>query len=336
MRENIARFLARTQGVTNAGGRCRIEPVAGGLEAAVFHVRLSPRRDAGLPRRIVVKRLRGLQPREAAIYRTMSGRSEKVPLVRYLGSEPEGDMEYLYLEYVEPAAWPWAEVESAAAVCQILADLHRRVPLGRSLLGRWDYEAELCRSAQETVAVAESVRDEVGRRWWRRPGDLRRVVAALPNLRNRLLATGVTVIHGDLHPGNVLLRRGAAGADERVALLDWARARLGSPWEDVASWLHSLGCWEPTARRRHDALLRVYLGAAGKGKAVTALTAEVRALYWYACASNGLSGAIRYHLAVLGNVNSPLGLRDNARRALAEWQRVMKRVAAMLATSPCG
>jgi hypothetical protein len=38
-------------------------------------------------------------------------------------------------------------------------------------------------------------------------------------------------------------------------LIDWARARRGSPFEDVASWLHSLGCWEPEARRRHDSLL---------------------------------------------------------------------------------
>jgi Ser/Thr protein kinase RdoA (MazF antagonist) len=90
----------------------------------------------------------------------------------------------------------------------------------------------------------------------RRLGPVRRVGEVLPELRRQLLALdsfGTTAIHGDAHPGNALVRSG-----ERPVLLDWGRARLGSPLEDVSSWLQSLGYWEPEAQRRHDTLLAGY------------------------------------------------------------------------------
>lgn len=90
--------------------------------------------------------------------------------------------------------------------------------------------------------------------------------------------------------------RPRATENGEIAFIDWARARFGSPLEDLASWLHSLGWWEPEARRRHDTLLRVYLEARSSKQRITT---ELRTLYWYASASNGLSGAIRYHLLVL-------------------------------------
>jgi aminoglycoside phosphotransferase (APT) family kinase protein len=155
------------------------------------------------------------------------------------------------------------------------------------------------------------------------------VVSALPAIRSRLLSGECSVIHGDVHPGNVLVR----GRREQAAivLIDWGRARIGSPLEDVASWLHSLGCWEPEARRRHDTLMRVYLESRARPRA---FAAALRRDYWLACASNGLSGAIRYHLAVLGDPAVGGRARNGSRHALSEWQRVIRRAAALLSTSP--
>jgi aminoglycoside phosphotransferase (APT) family kinase protein len=237
-----------------------------------------------------------------------------------------GDIRLLYLEDVQPrAAWPWAETACAAAVCRELARFHQNAALPRPTFA-WDYEAELRRSAESTLASALDARDAGGLRIWRRVGDLRRVVAALHHIRARLAATGPVVIHGDVHPGNVILRDEVTPA---VALIDWGRARLGSPLEDVASWLHSLGCWEPAARRRHDSLLRAYLDSR---RDRWVLDGRLRELYWYASASNGLAGAIRYHLAVLGDAGASAPARADSHRALIAWERVVRRAAALLST----
>jgi aminoglycoside phosphotransferase (APT) family kinase protein len=151
------------------------------------------------------------------------------------------------------------------------------------------------------------------------------VVRALPCMRTRLRQQGMVVIHGDVHPGNVLVRNGRQGS--RIVLIDWARSRYGSPLEDLASWLQSGGCWEPEARRRHDSLFRVYLDAYNSG---LRLSANTRTLYWYAAASNGLAGAIRYHLAVLGNRKSRNRAQASSWVALRDWQRVIRRAAALV------
>ena len=104
---------------------------------------------------------------------------------------------------------------------------------------------------------------------------------------------GRTLIHGDVHTRNVVLRK-TAGRVQAV-LLDWGRSRAGSPLEDVSSWLLSLRGWEPAAARDHDTLLRSYLAAAGRPMA---LTSELRDAYWIAAASNAMAGALRYHLLV--------------------------------------
>jgi hypothetical protein len=120
------------------------------------------------------------------------------------------------------------------------------------------------------------------------------------------------------------------GADPEVMLIDWARARVGTPLEDVASWLHSLGCWEPEARRRHDTLMQIYLAARRDRRR---FVSDVRVDYWFASASNGLSGAIRYHLAVLSDAGRSEAARYDSQRALLTWQRVIRRAAAFLPTS---
>ena len=131
---------------------------------------------------------------------------------------------------------------------------------------------------------------------------------------------GFSKVSRDVHSRNVILR---ATENGEIAFIDWARARFGSPLEDLASWLHSLGWWEPEARRRHDTLLRVYLEARSSKQRITT---ELRTLYWYASASNGLSGAIRYHLLVLTDPASSSEMTSDSARILRSWERIIRRV----------
>lgn len=328
MKRDIEAFVCRRWAVPRRGLRVALEPVRGGLESVVARVTIAATRPpAGLPDRLVVKRLPDGGGREADVYGVLWRHVEQPPAARVLGVQTAGETRLLYLEDVRArATWPWAEQACAAAVCRELARFHEHAALPRGAFD-WDYDAELRRSAGATLAAALDARYAGGSRIWRRFGDLKRVVSGLDLIRARLAGAGRVVIHGDVHPGNVILREGAA---HQVALIDWGRARLGSPLEDVASWLHSLGCWEPQARRRHDSLLKAYLGSR---QTPWALDAGLRELYWYASASNGLAGAIRYHLAVLGDRSASHGAIGDSRRALFQWERVVRRAAALLSTS---
>ncbi|HUP47464.1 MAG TPA: phosphotransferase [Thermoanaerobaculia bacterium] len=132
----------------------------------------------------------------------------------------------------------------------------------------------------------------------------------------------VSFIHGDAHPGNVLLRE--QKGRRTVVFLDWARSRFGSPLEDVASWLETLRYWEATAARHHDSLLRHYLDARG-GRP---LDRSLRDAYWIACASNVLAGALRFHLL---RATEARGRRKHASVAQArEALRVIRRADAVM------
>lgn len=320
-------FASRTWSIPARALKLSLEPMSGGLESSVVRATFrSPRPKDLWPGSFVIKELRGLQRRETQIYRALWNRSTTPPAVRLLGIEKAEDADYLYLEEAtQECAWPWRQTLTAAAVCRALARLHDSEQLRENSLIGWDYESHLAKSADETLAVAITARDEAGVRYWRRIGDLRRVVTALPQIRSALLET-TTFIHGDVHSGNVIVRAGESG---EIAFIDWARARFGSPLEDVASWLHSLGCWEPEARRRHDTLLRAYLEARS---AKQALTPKLRRAYWYASASNGLSGAIRYHLSVLTDPECASEMKTDSARVLNTWERIIRRVATILAT----
>jgi aminoglycoside phosphotransferase (APT) family kinase protein len=142
---------------------------------------------------------------------------------------------------------------------------------------------------------------------------VRRVVGSLGAMRRELFSAAPfapTFIHGDLHPGNVVLA--ARGAGPTPVLLDWGRARVGSPLEDVASWLQTLACWEPAARARHDTLLAAYVRARGGG---AVLGAPLRRAVWLAGASNALAGALLHQLDVATRPETPRAARAPARRA---------------------
>jgi hypothetical protein len=330
MTSQVAAFISRLWSVPQTEIRVEVELLRGGLESRVGRARISRADDQGaIPTQLVVKQLPDGLQREAEVYELLWRHLDRPPAVRMIGREVVSAQEtYLYLEDVQSSTgWPWSNTALAGAVCRELARLHDSRALPRDTFS-WDYEGQLSRSAESTLELAKVARDSSGRRYWRRSGDLRRVVAALPRIRQRLLSRATTVIHGDIHPGNVILRGDTSHCD--VALIDWARARLGSPLEDVASWLHSLGCWEPEARRRHDTLMRVYLEAQCTPQL---FASDVRVHYWLASASNGLAGAIRYHLALLSDASTTEAQRYDSGRALIAWERVIRRAAALLSTN---
>jgi phosphotransferase family enzyme len=331
MLNRATRFASTTWSIPVADLELSLEEIVAGLESRVVRaIFQSPLQRHLRPSSFVVKELRGLQRRETNIYRELWTRSTAPPTVRLLGFETTKDADYLYLEEATAQSeWPWNKTLSSAAVCQALARLHDIEEWHSKTLIDWDYESDLAKSADETLAVARVARDAQGVRHWRRIGDLRRVVAALPKLRSALLQA-TAFIHGDVHSGNVILR---ASEKTEITFIDWARARFGSPLEDLASWLHSLGCWEPQARRRHDTLLRAYFEARSSKQHITA---ELRTLYWYASASNGLSGAIRYHLSVLIDPLYSSEMKSDSARILLSWERVIRRVATILASNRYG
>ena len=301
----------------------------GGLESAsVTRLAVRYRDGLGKPRlqTMVMKRLAGQAAREASVYQALlSGCPEVAP--RLLAADrPAPDRAVLYLEALRPVTrWPWREVAATRSVLERIALVHQLQPPREALadLSRWDYENELLASARRTLEQLERVRRSApvgirhGIRW------VRRLVEALPSVRRQLLAfrpLGAAVIHGDLHSGNVILRR--RGGRMEPVLLDWGRARIGSPLEDVSSWLQSLGEWEPEARRRHDTLLASYLTARGLDRR---LGKDLRAAYWLAGASNALAGALFYHLWIMADERSSAARSAGALRAAQQWLRILRR-----------
>ncbi len=157
--------------------------------------------------------------------------------------------------------------------------------------------------------------------------DLELVVAELPRLRAQLRASapfGQRVLHGDLHPGNVLVR--VTNGEPAPVFVDWARARVGSALEDVSSWLRSLATWEPEMQRRHDTLFVRYLAARGLSPR---LTSEVREQYWFAAASNALAGALGFHLEQLAS-SPALDPSSAAARSARSWLNAVRQARARL------
>lgn len=307
--------------------RIRVRPLRGGLVSdSVLHVSLRFEDGGGTKRKaFVVKQLDGVAEREAVIYeRLLTDRLRGIGPALYGVARPGKGGTHLCLEAVVPLArWPWKDISFASAVLERASALHQ-TRARTDVLGGWDYARELVGCGRTTLETAESLRKQLQSDALNRSmPSLRRLQQSLPKVRAQLLRLSAmprATVHGDLHPGNVLVRRRAGGAEP--ILLDWARARDGSPLEDVASWLQWLGFWEPEVRRKHDSLLGVYLSSRGLSRTPSA---ELRSAYWLAGALNCFSGAMTYHLSVAADEERSAEQRWSAVKAMQDCLRVVRR-----------
>lgn len=312
--------------------RVRVHELRGGLVAdSVVQVLAEYVREDGRAGStgFVLKRLNGIAVREARIYERLLAEAALgfSPLLYGVRAHASGAT-HLCLEAVTPVEpWPWADLSFASAVLEQIGRLHA-LPLSTQLAlhaqDDWDYATELERAAAQTVDAVEGLCGAVTSPTIERSlAALRRIQRALPQIREELLAFPLlppSVIHGDLHPGNVVVRRKDAAAEP--ILLDWARTRIGSPLEDVASWLQWLGFWEPEARRKHDTLLGAYLRARGLPRTPSR---AVRRAYWLAGALNCYAGVMTYHAAVASETEADDPSHQRSLSAILDCLRVIRR-----------
>jgi hypothetical protein len=304
----------------------KLLPLQGGLETPGI-ARADVYRRHRLVGCFVVKPLYGEGTREALVYdllQTLPEASQLSPA--WLGCErTDHDQAVAFLEWLPSRLhWPWRDLKSSLVAINQLASLHR-IPLSNQLrlaLSDWDYDRTLMESAKSTLETYSRV--------WRtgvRPGvrpmvrPLERLVGILPRIRRQLLSFAPpTFIHGDAHAGNVVFtsRPGQSAA----VFIDWARARVGSPLEDVSSWVHSLSVWEPVAKRSHDTLLQRYRRAGGHE---SELPRDFRDACILAGASNALAGALRYHLTVIADPQTAPRRQFDSYCAAAAWLRIVYR-----------
>lgn len=322
---SLRAFAARVCGATPEQMELDIQPLRGGLESlAVARVHARAARDRRSVT-FVAKQLDSGASREARIYRYLMQTMARSAAPSLLGMERIGpDRCCLYLEWVRPAHdWPWRQTEYARDVVCQLARLHTlpSEPIA-DVLAAWDYDAELAGRAYGALEFLETSDREALAPARRSLPALRRVVAALPELRRQLLEfppLGRALLHGDVHSGNVIIKQD--GGAERPLFIDWARARVGSPLEDISSWLQSLGYWEWEVKRRHDTLLSSYLAERGLS---TRLHRDMRDAYWLASASNVLAGALSYYLGATADAATARE-RDAAAGLLEDCLRIIRR-----------
>jgi hypothetical protein len=326
---SIRRVLEALAGGPGRDAAVAIEPLRGGLEAtavALVTARYHDRRGRPQATRLVVKQLTGRPVREALIYEHLVSVHAAHMSPRLLAVDrPAPDLTLLYLERIRRvSAWAWRDLAAGRRLLTQLAEFHHKAADAPDSVRDWDYEAEHRDLATETRDALDRCRhDDDLSRLARAVPAMHRIVRARDRLRSQLRSERgfqARPIHGDVHPGNAIVRRHRR-ADQPV-LLDWARARIGSPLEDVASWLQSLGFWEPEISRRHDTLLRSYLTAYGMDDR---LLPHIRAAYWLAGASNALSGALLHHLRTASDATRSLKQRSLSFNAAQAWLRVIRR-----------
>ena len=334
----FAHHSATLRRLLNTGPRdleLQHQVLRGGLEATSVSRVVARYRDRTRRRRVfrcVIKQVTGAAAREARVYRHLIAAHLAGMAPRLLASlEPATDHAVLYLELLRPTrAWPWGALGTAGAVLEHAARLHALEPDVGTLevLSDWDYESELRRNAALTLdRLEQAVRRPEFRDLMASVPPARRLLRALPAIRRDLLAFSPLPpgpIHGDLHSGNAVVRR--RNCRDEPVLIDWARARIGSPLEDISCWLHSVAAWEPEVRRRHDTLFVSYLAARGmEGR----LRSDLRAAYWLAGASNAFSGGLLHHLTQLLDQGATSRRRLRAAYSAREWIRVLRRADAV-------
>ncbi|MGY3622500.1 aminoglycoside phosphotransferase family protein [Bradyrhizobium sp. USDA 10063] len=324
----ICGFLAEVAGARSRDEKVEVKAMRGGLESGVALVTSHVVGSGGRLRsvRFVLKRLEGRMMREADIYERLAlwFAAESCPrLLRIIRFDQHHV--YLCLEAVRRAsAWPWADVSLSRELLTRMARFHVAATGSDDHCPFWNYDADLERAALETLDALERSRNVPALAMFTRDiPPVRRMALAHAKLRCELLSGGplsARPIHGDLHTGNALARRRASVVEP--ILLDWGRARVGSPLEDVSSWLQTLGVWAPEIRCRHDSLFADYLAALGMERK---LTPSIQNAYWLAGCSNALSGALAHHLRVAANADDGSRRRSSAVRLALAWLRIIRR-----------
>ncbi len=306
--------------------RQRLGGGAEATEVALVTARYRTPRNRPTMLRVVVKQLDGRAAREALVYQRLVAAHAVQIAPELLAVESLGpDSALIFLEAIRRIrAWPWQDQAASADVMHRLGSFHAATRNAAQALPAWNYEAELADMAETTWTVLDQCRrDPEYAALGRHIRALERVILALPALRRQLLCEqpfGCRPIHGDVHPGNALLRQRNGGF--QAILIDWGRARPGSPLEDVSSWLQSLCFWDAEAQRIHDRLFATYLSAFGMERS---LTPDIRAAYWTAGASNALAGALLYHLSIVTDRQQGKAARARAFQAARNWMRIIRR-----------
>jgi hypothetical protein len=272
----------------------------------------------------VIKHLHGRSRREAAVYNELVAMHARTFAPRLLDVQHGQAGSFLVVEAINRAmAWPWRHLDLTTVLLRRLGRFHAGTAQSRLPLADWDYEGELAASAAETLARLEYCRHDPDlRSLTRHVRMLDQVVSNLAGLRSALLSDSTfsrRPIHGDLHPGNTMVRR---GVERRPVVIDWGRARSGSPLEDVSSMLQSLRFFEPNALQRHDRLLKEYLTGLGRDRRIDDST---RGAYWVAGASNALAGALNVHLLTAMDRDRAARQRYHAFLAARDWLRIIRR-----------
>ena len=327
--EPISGWIEQFVGHPLSQAQLEVKGLNGGMEAlSVALVTVRYRNGSGEPRllRYVQKRLGGRGLREAVVHEQVAAKYAAWISPQFYSVEYRDDgSAVLCIEAIRRVtAWPWRDLPVAEELLTRLAALHVGAADAATLIPKWDYETELSAAAEASLAAVTRCRSEPDLSVLAKDiAPVRRIALALPRFRRELLSErpfASAPIHGDLHTGNVLVRR--RGRANEPVLLDWGRARLGSPFEDVSSWLQSLGYWERNARRYHDTLLATYLSATGREQR---LTSTIRAAYWMAGASNALAGALLHHVEMAADPRQSPARRRAAMRAARDWLRVIRR-----------
>lgn len=323
---SIRRFL-KERNPTWAGLTIEVKELTGGKEATRTVLVTARCRDAGKPGmfRFVVKHLEGRPAREAGVYEGLVRAHAAHMSPKLLAiSRPMRQTAILYLEAVRRVrAWSWKDLDLVHAMLRSLADFHVRVAGSSALVPCWSYEDEQNETAIQTLAALDRCRRIPNlENFSRALPALKRLVLSRETWRGELLrerSFSACPIHGDVHTGNAVVRR-RDGSNQPV-LFDWGRARIGSPFEDISSWLHSVGLWEPEVRQRHDSLLQYYCAVHGGRR----FSQDMRAAYWLAGASNALSGALLHHLRAAGDRTLSASHRSKSIRAAHDWLRIIRR-----------
>lgn len=176
----------------------------------------------------------------------------------------------LYLEYVQPVEeWPWQDISFHKLVLGQLARLHAHFWNQNDRLAsvHWlsenssAYYSRLFKTktyqtisnlykGQEHGVLGDLTSDLIA--------SVENISRALQRILHFLHHQKRTLLHGDLHGENVLVGKDRHVNDGQVLIIDWDRARLGHPLEDLSRWIENFQWTAPEITPSRETLLHIY------------------------------------------------------------------------------